>query len=85
VLPVGGIKEKVLAAKRAGVSEIFLPAENEPNLREDLTPELLEGVQIHFARSIHEVVDQALEAESAEVSRPAPEPVVAGIPVGLPH
>jgi ATP-dependent Lon protease len=85
VLPVGGIKEKVLAAKRAGVSEVFLPAENEPNLREDLTPELLEGLEIHFARSIHEVVDQALEAEAAEAPRPAAEPVVSEVPVGLPH
>jgi ATP-dependent Lon protease len=85
VLPVGGIKEKVLAAKRAGVTEIFLPLENEPNLREDLTPELLEGVEIRFARSIHDVVDQALEPESAEAGRPAPAPVVAEVPVGLPH
>ncbi|HEV2379692.1 MAG TPA: endopeptidase La [Terriglobia bacterium] len=85
VLPVGGIKEKVLAAKRAGVSEVFLPAENEPNLREDLTPELLEGLEVHFARSIHEVVDQALETETAEATRPAAEPVVSEVPVGLPH
>jgi ATP-dependent Lon protease len=85
VLPVGGIKEKVLAAKRAGVSEVFLPAENEPNLREDLTPELLEGLEIHFARSIHEVVDQALETETAEATRPDAEPVVSAVPVGLPH
>ena len=83
VLPVGGVKEKVLAAKRAGVTEIFLPAENEPNLREDLTPDLLEGLEIHFARSIHEVVDQALERETATEVRPTAEPVTAGVPVGL--
>ncbi|HEV2424632.1 MAG TPA: endopeptidase La, partial [Terriglobia bacterium] len=70
VLPVGGIKEKVLAAKRAGVTEIFLPAENEPNVREDLNAELLEGLDLHFMRSIHEVVDQALERESVETARP---------------
>ncbi|HUI41190.1 MAG TPA: endopeptidase La [Terriglobia bacterium] len=84
VLPVGGIKEKVLAAKRAGVTEVFLPAENEPNVGEDLTPELLEGIELHYARSIHEVVDQALEREPADAPRPpaaTPEPE----PVGRTH
>jgi len=71
VLPVGGIKEKVLAAKRAGVTEVFLPAENEPNVREDLGGELLEGIQVHYARAIREVVDQALEPSPADAVRPA--------------
>lgn len=84
VLPVGGIKEKVLAAKRAGVTEIFLPVENEPNVREDLTAELLEGLELHFVRSIHGVVDQALEREPIEPARPAAERQVEplGEPVG---
>ncbi len=69
VLPVGGIKEKVLAAKRAGVGEVFLPAENEPNVREDLGPELLEGIQVHYARGIREVVDRALELSPADAVR----------------
>jgi ATP-dependent Lon protease len=101
VLPVGGIKEKVLAAKRAGVTEVFLPAENEPNVREDLGPELLEGIQVHYACSIFEVVDQALEAKPADTPRPSGPPdgetvveqvaneVVNGgrnrEPVGVPH
>src|SRR5260370_30040081 len=55
-LPVGGIKEKVLAARRAGVHEVLLPAENDTNLREDLTPEHLEGVNVHFAKTIQEVL-----------------------------
>jgi ATP-dependent Lon protease len=44
VLPVGGIKEKVLGAKRAGIREVILPAENEPNVKEDLQDHVLEGV-----------------------------------------
>ncbi len=61
VLPVGGIKEKVLAAKRAGVKKVLLPAENEPNVHEDLTPEMLEGLETQFVKTIQDVVDLALE------------------------
>jgi ATP-dependent Lon protease len=71
VLPVGGIKEKVLAAKRAGVAEVLLPAENEPNVGEDLTPDLLEGLELRYVRTIPEVLDEALEKEPAEAPRPA--------------
>jgi ATP-dependent Lon protease len=67
VLPVGGIKEKVLAARRAGVREVILPAENEPNVHEDLNAEMLEGVKLTFVRTIQEVVDQALEKEPVSV------------------
>ncbi len=61
VLPVGGIKEKVLAAKRVGIKKVLLPAENEPNVREDLTPEMLEGLETQYVKTIQEVVDLALE------------------------
>ena len=60
---MGGIKEKLLAAKRAGVLEILLPAENEPNVHEDLSPELLEGVMLHYVSEIREVFDLALQKE----------------------
>src|SRR5438552_7286988 len=63
VLPIGGVKEKVLAARRSGVREVFLPAENEPNAREDLTPEMLEGLELHFVKTIRQVVDAALERD----------------------
>ncbi len=66
VLPVGGIKEKVLAARRAGVHDVILPAENDTNLREDLTPEQLEGVNVHFAKTIEEVLAIALPSNPAE-------------------
>jgi ATP-dependent Lon protease len=61
VLPVGGIKEKVLAAKRAGVKKVLLPADNEPNVREDLTPEMLEGLEVQYVKTIQDVEDLALE------------------------
>ncbi len=60
VLPVGGIKEKFLAARRAGMTTIILPAENRQNVEEDLNPELLEGVAIHYATRIDDVLAVAL-------------------------
>jgi ATP-dependent Lon protease len=60
VLPVGGIKEKFLAARRAGVQTIILPAENRQDVEEDLTPELIAGVQIHYASRIEDVLAVAL-------------------------
>ncbi len=60
VLPVGGIKEKFLAARRAGVETIILPAENRQDVEEDLTAEMIEGVAIHFASRIEDVLAVAL-------------------------
>jgi ATP-dependent Lon protease len=65
VLPVGGIKEKVLAAKRGGVVEVILPFENEVNVKEDLKTEQIGGMKIHFVKSMEEVVDLGLEPKSA--------------------
>ena len=50
VLPIGGVKEKVLAAKRAGVHDVILPADNKTNVKEDLTPEQLENIRIHYVK-----------------------------------
>jgi ATP-dependent Lon protease len=61
VLPVGGIKEKVLAARRAGVTEVLLPAENEPNVKEDLQDNMLEGVELRYVKTIREAIGLALE------------------------
>jgi ATP-dependent Lon protease len=66
VLPIGGVKEKVLGAKRAGIREVILPSENEPNLKEDLTPEMLEGLTIHFVRN----VEQAIEIAIGKIEKP---------------
>src|SRR5262249_2266487 len=66
VLPVGGIKEKVLAAKRAGIHDVILPAENRQNVEEDLTPEQLEGLRIHYATNIGEVLNTAIPHDEVE-------------------
>jgi ATP-dependent Lon protease len=66
VLPVGGIKEKFLAAKRAGVQDVILPAENRQNVEEDLTPDQIEGVRIHYASRIEDVLAIALPKSVSE-------------------
>ena len=66
VLPVGGIKEKVLAAKRAGVRDVILPAENKMNVEEDLTPEQLENLNIHYVKEISEVLELGLPTTPGE-------------------
>jgi ATP-dependent Lon protease len=65
VLPVGGIKEKVLAARRSGVREVILPWENEVNVKEDLKSEQVGDVTFHYVKSMDEVVDLALEKPRA--------------------
>ena len=71
VLPIGGVKEKTLAAKRAGVTHIILPADNRMNVEEDLTPEQLAGVELHYVKTIDEVLEVALPASTAEESQDA--------------
>ncbi|HZR31709.1 MAG TPA: endopeptidase La [Terriglobales bacterium] len=73
VLPVGGIKEKVLAAKRAGVHDVILPAENQTNVVEDLTAEELEGLTIHYVKMIDEVLEIALPHTATEERQDAEE------------
>ena len=66
VLPIGGIKEKALAAKRAGVTDIILPEDNRQNVQEDLTPEQLQGLNLHYVKSIPELLEIALPTSTAE-------------------
>lgn len=60
VLPVGGVKEKVLAARRAGIREVILPRQNEKNVKEDLTEDLRRDLTIHYVQNVDEVLLLAL-------------------------
>src|SRR5579863_9731914 len=70
VMPIGGVKEKVLAAYRSGIRTVIMPKRNEPDIMEDLPKELQEHMHFIFATDIREVVEAALEAPliSAEIS-----------------
>ncbi len=59
VLPVGGIKEKILAAKRAGITDIILCADNQKDI-DEIKPLYLKGLKFHFVTDIMEVVEFAL-------------------------
>jgi ATP-dependent Lon protease len=59
VLPVGGIKEKILAAKRAGLKEIVLCWQNEKDI-EEIDPEFIKGVKFHYVKTMQQVLDVAL-------------------------
>jgi ATP-dependent Lon protease len=62
VLPVGGIKEKILAAKRAGIKEIILCQDNQKNIH-DIPEVYLKGLEFHYVNDIKEVLDLALTQE----------------------
>ncbi|MEI7960289.1 MAG: endopeptidase La [Chitinophagaceae bacterium] len=59
VLPVGGIKEKILAAKRSGMKEIILCTQNEKDVNE-IEPSFIKGVQFHYVKNMQQVLDLAL-------------------------
>ena len=65
VLPVGGIKEKILAAKRTGIKELILCKENEMDINE-IKPEYLKGLVFHYVSDIQQVVDLALLREKVD-------------------
>ena len=63
VLPVGGIKEKVLAAKRAGIERVVLPKKNEKDVKE-IADDALEGITVTYAERVESVIDTVLEEEA---------------------
>jgi ATP-dependent Lon protease len=65
VLPVGGIKEKILAAKRANVNEIILSEENRKDIKE-INEIYLKGLTFHYVNNIMQVLDLALLSEKVE-------------------
>ena len=76
VFPVGGLKEKILAAHRAGIRRIVLPSRNEADI-EDLPEDVRKELEIVFVARINEVIDAALEVL---VANPPPPPLLSGHP-----
>jgi ATP-dependent Lon protease len=72
VLPVGGIKEKVLAAHRVGVRTLILPKRNEKNLLEDVPPAVRGAVTVHLVDSVEDVIRLGLEPAPSESRASAP-------------
>ena len=60
VLPVGGIKEKLVAARRSGIRTVILPARNREHV-EEVEPQLVEGLRFVYAETIDDVLEAALE------------------------
>ncbi len=60
VLPVGGIKEKVLAARRVGIRDVILPKQNEKNINEDISEDLRRDITVHYVTAVDEVLALAL-------------------------
>src|SRR5947209_1831988 len=69
VMPIGGVKEKVLAAYRSGIRTVILPKKNERDLLEDLPKELREEMHFVFVTDIREVLDAALEGGSGKEAK----------------
>ena len=79
VLPVGGIKEKVLAAHRLGIKEVILPKRNEKAVKEDIPENVRNDLKIHLVSSIEEVLELALtpgEVYSVRDKEPLAPPAV---------
>jgi ATP-dependent Lon protease len=62
VLPVGGVKEKILAAKRAGIKEIVISEKNRKDV-EEINERYLKGLKFHYVREMYEVIEKSLLKE----------------------
>jgi ATP-dependent Lon protease len=83
VLPVGGVKDKILAAARAGITKVILPADNERDL-EEIPADVREKMEFHLVESMDEVMTIALDGTivplAAKEKLPEPEKVIGGEP-----
>jgi ATP-dependent Lon protease len=70
VLPIGGVKQKLLAAHRAGLTEVILPFRNEGDL-DDLPASVRQAMTIHLVRDVREVLDKALQPQPVTVNKAA--------------
>ena len=70
VLPIGGLKEKALAAQRAGITRVIAPKRNEPDF-DEFPPNLLKEMEFVFVDTVDEVLDAALEARERPASAAA--------------
>ena len=68
VLPIGGMKEKLLAANRNGIKEVILPKDNEKDLP-DVPENVREGLKLHFVETMDDVISLALEEPIDELSK----------------
>jgi ATP-dependent Lon protease len=68
VLPIGGVKQKLLAAQRAGLTEVYLPARNEPDL-DDVPDEVLDALTVHLVADVREILATALQDEDADTTQ----------------
>ena len=74
-MPIGGIKEKVLAAYRSGIRTVILPKKNEQDLLEDLPKELREQMTFVYATDVRDVLNAALEPSTVKGEKAAEENV----------
>jgi ATP-dependent Lon protease len=65
VLPIGGVKQKVMAAHRVGIREVILPIRNEPDI-DDIPEHIREEMTIHLAKTVDQVIGWALEPEAVD-------------------
>ncbi|MEV4278886.1 endopeptidase La [Actinoplanes xinjiangensis] len=65
VLPIGGVKQKLLAAQRAGLTEVYIPRRNEPDL-DEVPADVREALTVHLVSDVREILDSALEAVTTD-------------------
>ena len=70
VLPIGGVKQKLLAAQRAGLSTVFIPQRNEPDL-DDVPADVLESLEVRPMTDVADIVAQALEPAAGDTATAA--------------